>query len=499
MLDPYLPVELTDSIIDFVNDFWDEINFSPDDRRCDALASLARVSRAFRRRVNYHRFSKVAIKQYDHVSTVHNLLKDDAICWPKSRDQLRWNIRRFQLALEERRKHLRVVLSTQSAELEGILANIFSVPSTSENWPSSPLSFSWSVSIRVRYEGLHCVDWNFISQTLQSTLRAFLQNPHLEEVRLIALQNVPRDLLEHSRFLSLQLTDTTFADVVLASDENPEHDASEQPLDTKGVLNQWHLKHLRCINTDHSTTPLDCIGSVIYNAPLQLTPTFRSLYRLSCCIRDNDDLEKTIALLQHAKLLTELDLAFPEPDILLKPLPYDTLTKLEVLSLTYHGALRPRAREYRELVHKIVSPCVPTFPPVRRLRLFLSIFSTNKGSSAMQNIFHEHNFSSIDNFVADKAPSTLKAIEIYLQVVVTVPECTAAWRFFNVSLPGVASEYAQNTLFPRLAALRTSLLMVVVKSTTYYTISAEHYSHFTNYKWSYAHNGGAIVSDHGFY
>lgn len=172
---------------------------------------------------------------------------------------------------------------------------------------------------------------------------------------------------------------------------------------------------------------------------------------------------------------------FAEPTKRTKHLSYNHLLNLKTLGLTYYNPLRPLAPDYQELVYNIVDVFMPTIPSVPELTLSVPILSMNEFSTDLKLIFIHHDFSAIDDSLANSLPPTLEFLQIHIDVVVSasaLDECD----FFTNEFEKTGRRYARR-FFPRLSKL--PFFYITTKAVVCRDIDEQHYSSRPDYKWKY--------------
>lgn len=280
-----LPIELTDAIIDEVEAFSDKPT------RSETLSSLALTSHAFRRRVCTHRFREIVIGRTYHVEMFAALLNTDL--WSND-EQLDACIRDVSILLIGPQRRLYPVVN--GTHMEGILGRIF------RRYPRDQaaavtLYFAWDV--KVQWEAYQFPwDWAHLNDNFRRAFLSMIQKSYLTELVIFSLDNVPRDLVHGCRIPILQFAYVKFS---------PSSDLDKS---AEGILDSWHLEHINKFTTNHSTSPIDYVGTVAYHASPS-TPIFPNLKKLICCICNDEEYEMTVALMQRATMLETLALELP--------------------------------------------------------------------------------------------------------------------------------------------------------------------------------------------
>jgi hypothetical protein len=287
-----IPPELAESVIDEVT------AFSHTPTCTSTLSSLALVSHAFRHRVNKHRFREITLIRTDEVRVFAFLLKTDSRLWPQD-EGLHAYIRKVKIFLGgSRHGNMDVLPMLNSGYMKFILDKLFR-RYTRDHAPALSFSLVWGVTVGCerlsdsdeRYQ----LDWEDLDDDLQSSFLNMVQESCLTDLHVLSLDNIPRDLVHKCDISTLSFVNVTFA--------------SSLDLDqsTEGILDSWHLEHINEFTTDHSTSPMDYIGTVAYHASPS-TPIFPNLNHLVCCICDDKEYEMTVALMQRATMLDTLSL-----------------------------------------------------------------------------------------------------------------------------------------------------------------------------------------------
>ncbi|KAF9472636.1 hypothetical protein BDN70DRAFT_998084 [Pholiota conissans] len=458
-------IKLKDSIIDLVyasGDF--------DYTRSRTLSSLSLVCRAFRHRVNHHRFKTLDICDiYDIQNTYELLLKDRGL-WKDHRESLNAHVQRFEVKMTGTRKHFKrlSILKKDSAKLEFIFANVFRVAHFQDHaYHSLPLTFAWRVA---KWRPQLAIElglvWSDMSDALQTAFRKLLQHPSLQRLELSALHDVPRDLIRSAFVQELQLSEICFS--------RPESAVSRE-----AILSPWHLQHVTSFqtDTDHSTPLLDYIGPGIFSGKSLPATIFPRLQKLVCCIFDEEQCRVTVALMQCTQNVTHLSLSILDPGKLPR-LPYDDLVNLETLSLSFGGALRPLAPDYADRIRSILAPIKPTIPPViKHLEIFFAIVVMNNHPMDNETIFKGHDFSLLDDFLAERSPRSLESIEIQLLVVIA----SSLEEYLDHEGDDA---FAPEMLFPKLAQKKSPLLKMGILVNACPDIPEEYYSSDPLYGWN---------------
>ncbi|KAF9481624.1 hypothetical protein BDN70DRAFT_930729 [Pholiota conissans] len=422
-----LPTELLHEIIDIVaSDFSDKARLSKD------LSSLALVSRTSRNHVNQHRFKEVKICNEDDI--IH------FFAFPQ-------NAQNNPLSAYVRRLEIDIVDDTADSylsrdnKMRQVLDNAFQYNEHPYKHPS--LTFIWDVKYKpAKYGVKGPLSWKNLHSSVQSAFRKILQNPALSTLKVYSLGAVPRDLLQLCK-----ATEYTFADVTFQTPSSH--------VEAEGILNPWQLHNITSFTTNHSTALVNYFGVNSTDRGNLEPPQFDQIQYLACCVCNDEEYNKTTELMQRAKATRYLSLTILEPMVLLKPLPYNYLEKLDCLCIEYYGALRPHNQKYSENVRNIVNPFLPSIPPVRTLKLCFTIFSTNNHNTELDRIFdyESHDFSPIEKFLAGSSPSTLDVIEIHIKVWATVRY--AEEKLLENRLADEGPLYVQTMFFPNLAELAT--------------------------------------------
>ncbi|KAF9472637.1 hypothetical protein BDN70DRAFT_998085 [Pholiota conissans] len=463
MSPPLLPSELKDSIIDLVH-----ISDNVDNTRSTTLSALALSCRAFRQRVNHHRFDRIEIPRIEDILPLYSLLLTDSI-WENENERLSTHVSVFAVNMMGTLKQYRLfpVLTTGSFELEFILNNIFKAYFNNQAYDRS-LSFTWRVEIwKPRTTTIEGLDWPDMSDGLQSAFRQLLQHPRLTQLDIYSLHNVPRDLIRSSFIEELQLTEVYFAE-------------ADSTVPQEGILDEWHLRHLTAFVTDptHSTPLLDYIGRNTYAGKSLPHGIFPQLKTLVCCLLSEEQCETMTTLIQSAKNVMNLSLSIIDTEKLPR-LPYHSLVNLESLLLCHLGALRPLAFDYLERVRGIIAPIYPCIPPIQTLEILTGIVSANKYSLDSESLFKGHDFSAIDDYLAEFSPPSLQCIEIHFRVVFT--SCTDK---FGYDFHKQGTDYVERVLFPKLSSMESLELRVLLTWIAYPDIPEEHYSCHPLHGWN---------------
>ncbi|KAF9472675.1 hypothetical protein BDN70DRAFT_937997 [Pholiota conissans] len=457
---PLLPVELKWSIIDHVRAFSDN----------DTLATLALVCRAFRRRVNYHRFRTVKIRDINDIRPTYRLLTNDCI-WSSPHERLNAHVNLFEVKMLNSKKYFkrRCVLTSNSSKLEFIFHNIFQTYSSDIDQSSNvSLSFTWDVRIwNPRSDEKDRLDWTNLGLGLQSAFRTMLRHPHLDRLKICALENVPRDLIRESPINNLQFSEVGFSRDLGAFQH-------------EGILSGWHLQHLTRLVIDHSTPFVELIGLDVYGAESP-TIVFPRLQALTSCVCDEMQYEMTVAVMQRARNVQHLSLAVLEPGKLPKEFPYTQLQKLETLCLVSGGTLRPFAQNYQRTVRDIITPLLPSIPPIRHLEIHIAIASTSSLVLENEAIFKGHDFSALDNFLGKSSPPSLETLKVRLTIEVFG---SSNWWKMKDFLEREGGEYVQSVCFPKLAKMMSPVLMVGIDVDLDFDIPEEYFSNDLIYEWN---------------
>ncbi|KAF9484135.1 hypothetical protein BDN70DRAFT_891146 [Pholiota conissans] len=139
---------------------------------------------------------------------------------------------------------------------------------------------------------------------IQAAFREILQNPCLKQLQVCALRDAPRDLLRMCSIQQLHLMNIGFSE-----------DLMVPPTESDGILSERHMEQITTFVTDHSTSPLECIGTDAYNASMP-PPKFTvlpQLQKLVCRIFHDRQYDMTVALMKHAENAKKFSLSFNEP------------------------------------------------------------------------------------------------------------------------------------------------------------------------------------------
>ncbi|KAF9481643.1 hypothetical protein BDN70DRAFT_930743 [Pholiota conissans] len=482
MSPPSLPVEITDFIVDIlVEDPFPEWYAHALD-----VANLAHVSHIFRNRINHHRFAKIAIHHAHRISDTYELLENDDV-WGNDADRIHAHTKIFEVILIEPERTLDLAFTRHSFEMEFLLNNVLKKYPAGKAPDIAP-SFIWDVKVETSWCNKHFFDWTSMSHGMQSAFRNMLQESRLGKLCIASLQNIPQDLIHACPIPELHFTDVSFTDPPLPP-KLGHHTDKDVVQHVRGILSPWHLQHATSFATDHSTSVSDFFGAGFYNTGRQLTPIFPNVDTLVCCICNEDEFGMTTTLMRHAKNAKFVSIGIYEPMKLPRSIAFNTFTNLETLHLTYYGALRPLAPDYPEYVRNVINPLLPSIPSVQRLGISLIIFSTNDYTVDLDRIFEGHDFTPIDEFLSDRPPASLKAVEIFLEVVLTTTSAFHAQSFYAERFNEEGGRYAQDALFPQLAGLGRPELKITLVPMLHGSIDVEHYSSSPHYRWSYADGG----------
>jgi hypothetical protein len=281
-----LPIELTDAIIDEAAAFSDEWT------RFETLSSLALTSHAFRHRVCKHRFREIVINRTRHVWKFADLLNTDL--WSKD-EQLDAYIRDVSILLVDSYSRLSGALNG-TFHMRSILDRIFR-RYPRDQAPAVIFYFAWNVKVQ---DGRQQCPWYWddFDDNLRLAFLSMIRNSCVTELVIFSLDNVPRNLVLGCRIPILHFA---FVEFSPSSDlDKPE----------EGILGSWHLENINKFTTDHSTSPIDYIGTVAYHASPS-TPIFPNLKELVCCICNDEEYEMTVALMQRATMMETFSLSLP--------------------------------------------------------------------------------------------------------------------------------------------------------------------------------------------
>ncbi|KAF9474506.1 hypothetical protein BDN70DRAFT_936587 [Pholiota conissans] len=436
---PSLPAELHESILDIVHTF----NAQP---RFKTMASLALVCRGFRQHINRHRFKTVELCSVRDILPMYHLLASDSV-WKDERDRLTAHVKAFEVDMWSSMKQLEVhpMLADDSSKLEYIFNNIFRACSQDDS-SSVSLLFFWKVQIRRDdpYIG-DALDWTNMSSGLQSTFRAFLRHPRLTRLVIYTLTNMPRDLLRASPVRDLQLTDITFAKETMASG-------------CEGILSTYQLQHMSRIVTDHCVSLMEYVGMDAYDSTSPPAMTlFPRLKKLDSYVFDDESYEITVYFMRRSKNLQELALIIGNCS-LPRTFQYNYFTNLNSIALHYTDPLCPLAPDYPGRVRNLIAPLSRCIPTVNRLEISAYITSTNNHAMDIESLFKGHDFSAIDDFLAEFSPPSLQIIEINLTVVGIEPQDRNTSANFSKQEGG---DYVRSVCFTKLARMLPAFRVVV--------------------------------------